>query len=83
MKPGPSQPRRRTRRSPRARVEIVATRDIDEQPERWTMAIGIEERRIDAGTFPSLAKALITGIRLYYESRLPPHFRRKHKDLLD
>jgi hypothetical protein len=72
-----------TRPSRHARLEIVATRVVGEQPERWAIAMTMDDRTIDVGEFPSIAKALMTGLRVYYESTLPPQFRRRHKDILD
>jgi hypothetical protein len=73
----------RRRAATHGRLEIVATRQVSEQPERWTIVITMDDRTIDVGEFPSIAKALMTGIRVFYESTLPPQFRRRHRDILE
>lgn len=65
------------------RLEIIATRDPTEDPERWTTDLTVDDRTIALGTFPSIGKALITGIRAYYDTKVPKHLRRKRQELLD
>jgi hypothetical protein len=65
------------------RLEIVATRDWADTPERWTADIIVDSTTIALGTFPTVGKALITGIRAYYDTKVPAHLRRKRQQLLD
>jgi hypothetical protein len=64
-------------------VDLVATRMRDEHPERWTLRMTLGAREIDVGSFPTLGKAMITGARVYFESTLPAHLRRKYRHLLE
>jgi hypothetical protein len=64
-------------------LEIVATRDWADQPEQWTADIAVDGRTISLGTFPTVGKALITGIRAYYDTKVPKHLRRKRQQLLE
>ncbi len=43
---------------PQDHLDIVATRRWDEQPERWSTTVTIDERKLDLGSFPSVGQAL-------------------------
>lgn len=81
----PSHPRvpAETLSPPQERLDIVATRQWDEHPERWTAGLTVDGRPIDLGSFPSLGQALFAGVQVYYASMVPPHLRRKRQKALE
>ena len=68
---------------PQDHLDIVATRRWDEQPERWSTTVTIDERKLDLGSFASVGQALYNGVQVYYASTVPPHLRRKRQKLLE